>query len=272
MKAFQDYLVSKSFSPHTIKGYLSDVSLFLSFSKKEKGFCREDVVNYVQHLKTKNKSASTINRVLCALRHFVSDLVKDSDFIKIQQKYTSPVAVSKEEVLDFLRKLRRRQPFRDYCIALVMVNSGMRIAEVLGIRLSHLHNLNNNIVTVVGKGNKERNVVVNDVVVRAIKHYYNNERPRYKYATKSDYLFISNRSGKLNPATINRIFNDNSDTITPHQLRHVFATNALESGDIDLRQLQEQLGHSSLDTVMVYTHPSVEQVKKKMNGKSMKME
>ena len=265
MKGFTDYLVSLSLSANTIRNYVSDVGLFL----KDNDFSQEKLQKYVAMLR-ESKKASTINRALSALRHYGNyvgkDIVNKNDFIKVQKSCVSPTVLDERDVQEFLSKLKN---YRDYCIAVIMVNSGMRIAEVLNIRLTHLKDIDSNVITVIGKGNKERKVVVNDSTVKVIKHYYNNVRSKSKMSD-SEYLFVSNKSGKLNPATVNRIFNDHSLVITPHMLRHFFATNALEKGLLNLRQLQEQLGHSSLETVQRYTHPTRSKMVKALNGEEGK--
>lgn len=272
MEKFTNYLVNESLAPNTIRNYVSDIGLFLQYAPEQ--FTKQDVLEY-RALLQQTKNATTINRFLSALKHYtrsrgLPDMVGSNDFIKIQKTYVSPTTLNEEDVLEFLARLRRNQPFRDYCIAVVIANTGLRIGEVLSIRLSHLQLIDSNELIIIGKGNKQRKVVINDSTVKVIMHYYNNERIKYKWAAMSDYLFVSNKGKRLNAATVNRIFNDNSLTITPHMLRHFFATNALEEGLLNLRQLQEQLGHSSLETVQKYTHPRRESMVKALNGEKGK--
>ncbi len=263
MKGFTSYLVLQGLSPNTVKSYVSDLKLFGS-----KNISREDVIR----LKQQNKNAATINRALSALKKYGEyigqpNLVQSSDFIRIQSSSSSPTIIGEEEVAKFLRDLKKWEPYRNYAIAVVIINTGLRISEVLNLKLSDLSSLDTGEIIIIGKGNKQRRVVLNNGAINVLKHYLKHERIRYKYASISEYVFVSNKAKKLNPSTIQRIFKEYNDNIHPHMLRHFFATNAYDKGLLNLRQLQEQLGHTSLTTVQKYTHPNRNSMVEGLNKK-----
>ena len=252
INGFQSYLTNQGLSPNTIKNYMSDLNLLSQLG------INSDTASVLKS--NNNRSTSTINRMLSTLRRYGEykgiNLVKDSDFIKSQPVTSAPDTVSKVEVMEFLKELKLYDSYRNYCIAVVITNTGLRISECLNLRLADLGKLKSEI-SIIGKGNKQRFVSLNESVIEVLKHYLKHDRINYKYASVSEYVFVSNKGHKLDPSTIQKIFKYRSDDkINPHMLRHVFATNAYESGLLNLRQLQEQLGHSNLTTVQKYTHPS----------------
>ena len=223
-------------------------------------------------------NAKSVNRGLSSLKSYNEFMIKygymenlvilSIDHMKIQQSFTSPTNITKTEEKIFLSKLEKYEPYRNYAIATVISNVGLRISEVLDIKIDGLI-LGDNEIIIIGKGNKQRDIIINNKAVQVIKEYINNHRCKSNYADKCEYLFISKKGSKLDTGTIERIFNKYSNKITPHSLRHRFSSSALEDGVLDIRQLQQQLGHARLDTVMVYTHPTKEKMKSKLNGFSV---
>lgn len=264
IEGFHLYLVNQGLSPNTIKNYMSDLRLLSQLGiNSDTAFVLKSA---------NNRSTSTINRMLSTLRRYGEykgiDLVKDADFIKSQPVTSAPDTVSKLQVMSFLKELKKYNSYRNYCIAVVIVNTGLRISECLNLRLSDLGELDRGEISIIGKGNKQRFVSLNESVIEVLKYYLKHERIKFKYASVSDYVFVSKKGCKLDPSTIQKIFKYWSvGSIHPHMLRHVFATNACESGLLNLRQLQEQLGHSNLTTVQKYTHPSRKAMREALNSK-----
>lgn len=253
MNRFELHLSESGLSKNTIKNYMSDLRLLCELGLDS---------NIVSKLKSSNnRSASSINRMLSTLRRYSEfeglDIVKDTDFIKMQTVTSAPDTVDRNEVLDFLKELKKFDSYRNYAIACVIVNTGLRISECLKLRLSDLSTLDKGHIDIIGKGNKLRRISLNESVIEVLKYYLKHERIKFKYASVSEYVFVSNKGCRLDPSTVQKIFKYRSDgMIHPHMLRHFFATNAYELGLLNLRQLQEQLGHSNLTTVQKYTHPS----------------
>jgi len=282
---YTNYLAEQGKSKNTIKSYNHDIGLFFEYFKIEPGIInRDQIIEYKDYLlKEKNVDAKTINRRLSALKSYNEFLVKmgyqenliilSQDYIKTQQSFSSPTNVSPKEVSNFINKIKDNEPYRNYAIVYLIANTGLRVSEALNIKLTDLSTLKNGEITIIGKGNKQRNIIIsNPKVVKVISEYLTNYRSQYKYAVEvlnSPYLFVSNKGKKLEASSIERIFNKHSKKITPHCLRHNYATEVLENDVLDLRQLQQQLGHSRLNTVQIYTHPSKEKMKKKLSGFSI---
>jgi integrase/recombinase XerD len=282
------HLQQQNKSDNTIKSYCKDINLFFEYFNLNNSnttinttppiitITRDQILQYKQYLQnTKNNNAKSINRSLSSLKSYNEFLVLQKyqenmvilsmDYIKVQEPFSSPTNVTPREVKNFMDKIKKNEPFRNYAITTLIANTGLRISEALNIKINGL-TLNDNEMIIIGKGNKQRIIILNPTAIEVIKEYITNHRHKSSYADKCEYLFISNKGGKLEPCTIERIFNKYSNKITPHSLRHCYATGVLENEVLDLRQLQQQLGHSRLDTVQIYTHPTKEKMKQKLNG------
>lgn len=278
LSQYQNYLTQLSKSPKTIQEYTKDISSFFNhYNIQPTTLQRDQILSYKNYLQnTKNINAKSINRALSSLKSYNEFLIAtkqqnnlailSQDYIKVQQQLTSPTNVTIKEAIRFINKIKDKESYRNYAIVTVIANTGLRISEVLSIKLNNIY-LDDYEITVIGKGNKQRTVIINKMVVDVITEYLTNHRNKSKYATTSEYLFVSNKGDKLETCTIQRIFNEYSKKITPHSLRHVFATNALENNILDLRSLQQQLGHSNLSTTQIYTHPNKTKMKKQLNMK-----
>lgn len=144
----------------------------------------------------------------------------------------------------------------------MLAYSGLRISEALDIKLSELNLKAKELIIKNGKGSKQRLVIINDKIINALKEYL---KERENLINKnSDYLFISRESEKVSRTRINHIFNNYSDKITPHILRHFFCSNALENG-WSVHEVAAQAGHTNIQTTLVYTNPSREEMKRKSN-------
>jgi integrase/recombinase XerD len=285
LNEYINYQESQNKSMNTINAYVKDIRMFFRhFNLSPSVVGREQIKEYKEHLQNvKNNNAKTINRSLSAIKSYNEFLIKEGwqenlvvlsmDYVKTQQSFSSPTNVSSKEVLNFMDKIKKNEPYRNYVIVYLIANTGLRVSEALNIKLVNLNTLKNGEITIIGKGNKQRNIIIsNPKVINIINEYLTNHRGQYKYAVEvlnSPYLFVSNKGEKLEASSIERIFNKYSKKITPHCLRHNYATEALENDVLDLRQLQQQLGHARLDTVQIYTHPTKEKMKKKLSGFSI---
>lgn len=274
---YTNYLASQNKSTNTINSYYKDINLFFNhFNLFPTTITREMIIEYKSYLQhTKNINAKSINRALSSLKSYNEFLVKvglqDSvvvlsmDYIKVQNSFSSPTNVNLKEAKKFLNKIKTNESYRNYAIATLIANTGLRISEALNIKLNNF-SLSKDEMIIIGKGNKQRTIILNPTAIEVINEYITKHRYKSNYADKCEYLFISNKGGKLRNDTIEKIFNKYSNKITPHCLRHCYATEVLENEILDIRQLQEQLGHSRLDTVQIYTHPTKEKMKQKLNG------
>lgn len=275
---YTNYLAEQGKSQNTIKSYNHDIDLFFEYFEIEPGIInRDQIIEYKEYLlKEKNVDAKTINRRLSALKSYNEFLVRDGvqesivilfqDYRKVQKQLTSPTNTSNKEIINFMEKIKKNEPIRNYYIVRLILNTGLRVSEILSIELSDI-DLKRKNLKIVGKGSKQRNIPLNDKAIEIIKMVIE-DRKNYRYAfnvLNSPYLFLSNKSEKLRSSTIERIFNNYSNKITPHTLRHVFATDYLENGG-DLRSLQMILGHGNLSTTAIYTHPTESSMRRNMNN------
>ena len=180
-----------------------------------------------------------------------------------------PIYLSVDEVFYLLdavtdEQLPTKKPARDKAIFELLYATGIRCSELVAIQFKDL-DMNNKTIRILGKGKKERIVLFGQKAQTRIIEYLERERPKYAYA--HEHLFVSNRLEALTPRTVQRIFEmfrsflKFEKHITPHKIRHSFATHLLNQG-ADLRVVQELLGHKSLASTEKYTHVSLEDLTK----------
>ena len=213
-------------------------------------------------------SSSTINRYISTIRNFHFYLLDNNIVEKdVSDKIYRPKNINKlpcvlnveeiNEIIDSI-KLNRSIDYRDKAIILIMYSSGLRISEVVKIKLTDL-NINESFISVIGKGNKQRIIPVAKKTMNFINHYIDNSRIKFLKKTNSKgYLFLNNRGTQISRVSIWKIIKKhtlvlNNDNITPHVFRHSFATHLIEGG-ADLRAVQMMLGHSDISTTQIYTH------------------
>lgn len=278
IKDFKKWLIQEGKSVNTTKTYVLHIKKYLqwfnqSFNIPFVKLYRENILEYISFLNNiKKLKGSTINAKIAALvklnEYLIENKIQDSlvitkkDYIKIQNKYISPSTISKNDFESFRQKILGNKSKRDYAIVTLLAYSGMRISEALNIKLSDMNLTTKEILIRYGKGKKQRLVIINNKIVYAIKEYLK-ERAEQKN-NFSEYLFISRESIKVDRSVINRIFNEFSDRITPHTLRHFFCSYALEN-DWSTHEVAAQVGHSNIHTTMLYTHPSRDEIKRKAN-------
>jgi integrase/recombinase XerC len=273
---------------HTSRAYIGDVRAFLRFMA-DKYFggpdSSVDLVRpseidrlkmraYLAHLQTGDIAKRSVARKLSAIRAFFDFLLSEgiiesnpADEVSHPKLERSlPEFLSVEEV-----KLLLDAPpgdtslgIRDRAILETLYSAGMRVAELAGITLDDL-DLDGGVVTVVGKGNKQRNTLLGRYAVAAVRNYLG-ARKELNRGRSSGRLFLSRTGRPLTERDIHRVVTRyaralwGNRSVSPHTLRHSFATHLLDGG-ADLRDVQELLGHSSLSTTQIYTHVSVERLR-----------
>ena len=279
-KWVEDFLVhleNKNFSAHTIRGYRADLNDFLLFCKQRGwndlgALTPARIRQFLASVQTgKDPARNTVLRKIAALRSLAAYLMTQGKLAvnpfkllpapkrqKILPKFlTEPET---ERLLDTAAQSKKFAP-RDKALFELMYSSGLRRSEVTGLKIKDV-NYFNGVVKVLGKGNKERLVPVTDAALQAIKDYLAS-RPNPQ---PEDALFLNNKGKPLTGDGLAYIFKNTTISahlarkVTPHSLRHSFATHLLNNG-CDLRSLQEMLGHSSLAATQVYTHVSLEKLK-----------
>lgn len=274
---FQQYvLVERGLSPQTWVSYLEDLQAFFNYFSDKKDtsdLLETDLYEFLKFELSLGKSVSTALRRLSSTRSFYLFLKKEGYFIgNIPDIETPkkpkhlPNCLSEEEIDRLLETPDLTSPsgIRDRAMLETMYSSGLRVSELLNLKRGQV-NLNKCIITVFGKGAKERKVPIAEYAVEYIKKYINEVRNKSEFK-KSDYLFL-NRSG--NPLSRVYFFKKVREyaelagiemTISPHTLRHSFATHLLNHG-AQLRMVQGMLGHTNIATTQIYTHVSSEKLK-----------
>lgn len=274
IEKFAEYLRSIGKSENTVQNYCEKVLLYHkwckdSFGSQPEQLYRANVLDYKSYMRTvKNYSAKSVNNHLSSLRAFNEFLIDASiqtesvilkkDFMKIQVQYANPCDVEKKDVEAFRQRLLESGNKRDFAIITLYTYSGIRRSECVNLKLDQIDLIAKEIY-VIGKGDKQRTVYLNDKTVHAICEYL---KVRW---SDSPYLFVSRQSEKLAPSRINQIFNQYSDVITPKTLRHYYCSNALENGEYLIHEVANQAGHSNVQTTLLYSNPSAKQMKEKAN-------
>jgi len=283
---FLDYLRSqKKYSTNTLQAYASDLFYFLNFleQKKEAALSFEKISvetfrTYLSHLAEGGNTPRSISRKFSSLRSFSKYLMKHhgvkevalSQLKKIKFTKKLPEFLSVKEVEELLSLFSGTDPLsrRNLAVFELIYATGIRISELASIKVSDLKN-SLEVIQVTGKGKKDREVVVGRHAQNALKIYLKEARPQLEKTNKKEtpILFLNERGEGITVRQIQRILKQAigqmglSKKISPHTLRHSFATHLLEGG-ADLRAVQELLGHESLSTTQNYTHVSKKQIKK----------
>lgn len=276
LETFINYLkVEKNASPHTIKNYVIDLRSFEAFlaGKDVDSVDHFILRRYLADMRAKNFSKRTVARKLASLRSFFRFLYREG-YIK-----TNPAAALSTPKLDkklpvFLgiesvEKLVQApgtdtvDGLRDRAILETLYSTGMRVSELTGLNMRNV-DLISGVVKVFGKGSKERLTPIGEPAIAAIKRYLDN---RNEWPVKErDAVFLNKSGRRLTDRSVRRIVDKHvvkcsiAEKISPHSLRHSFATHLLDRG-ADLRSVQELLGHANLSTTTIYTHVTAERLK-----------
>ncbi len=247
----------RGFSNKTIKAYLYHVLKFLRFINKPYNDINEnDIKSYFTYLMyKKNASTSTISLIKSALK-FSFDEILNFNIVNIKTPKAEkklPTVLTKEEVKLLIKNAENK---KERLIIKFLYSSGLRVSELCNLKVSDLE-LNQGIGWVRhGKGAKDRIIILSEKLIKDLK----------KYNPKSEFLFPG-KNGRMSERNIQLIINKTAKKagirkkVTPHTLRHSFATHLLEQG-VDIRKIQKLLGHSNLQTTQIYTHISTAEIKK----------
>lgn len=272
IQQFADYLrVERGLAVNTVKSYRRDLAGFANFLSDNgldsiSDATRLDVAGYLAHLRRSGLASSTVDRKTDALRAFYRFLVAEkyaeddpTRLIESSRSWSKlPGVLSVEEVQLLLDQPDTSNPLglRDKVILEIMYATGLRVSELTELRVTDL-NLEIGYIRCMGKGNKERVVPVGSKAIKAIQNYLNSGRPLLN--PRDDHLLLNYRGKKLTRDGVRKIIQKIAKSagiqknVSPHTLRHCFATHLLERG-ADLRSLQEMLGHADISTTQIYTH------------------
>jgi len=279
-EGFLTHLKNKNFSPQTLRAYRTVILEFVTFCQarnipKERALIPANLRTFIANLQLKNPARNTILRKIATLRSFASYLMHkgylDKNPFKLlpspKKEKLLPKFLSVLETDRLLDTTAQSKHFalRDRALFELMYSSGLRRSEVTNLKIRDI-DFFNGLVKVLGKGRKERLVPVTQTALQALKDYLATR----KNPQNSEALFLNKNGKPLSGDGLAYIFKNTAIAshlarrVTPHSLRHSFATHLLENG-CDLRSLQEMLGHKSLSTTQVYTHVSLEQLKSVYN-------
>jgi integrase/recombinase XerC len=286
IEQFSNYLMhERRVSEHTHKNYLVDMTQFRQFLRRrhpeivkngDAGLVSVDasiVRDYMGEL-FDTRTPTSIARKLACLRTFFqyclrqgwveNNPAKEVASPKIPKRLPKFLTLDEVEALLTAPDTTDILGCRDKAIMELLYASGLRVSELVGLDLTHL-NLADGVVRVLGKGRKERVVPVGTKACEAIDKYLNMRKSVYPINETSDPLFVNRQGGRLTARSIERLVSKYlkkcgiQKSVTPHVLRHTFATHLLNAG-ADMRGIQELLGHASLSTTQKYTHVSVDKM------------
>ena len=276
----EDYLrysqVERGLSNNTITAYRQDLTSFISFLQKENLTSwpnqAVDIDAFLAEQRDQKKATSSISRLITSLRKFYQWLVRQNiqklnpmlEIDSPKKRRTLPVALTVNEVNNLLEQpdTKKQLGLRDRALLETLYATGIRVSELINLKFTDLHE-ELKLVKVFGKGSKERLIPISEVALSWIDSYKEKVRDPLilKIGKNTDFIFLNSRGGSLTRQAVWQIIKHYckmagiQKNVTPHTLRHTFATHLLENG-ADLRVVQEILGHSDISTTQIYTNLS----------------
>ncbi len=283
---YQGYLsAERNRSVHTVRAYLTDIGGLLRFAQ-ESGVTRldeltlADLRSWLGSMDAQGQARSTIARRAATVRSFLAwavreELIEANPALRLRapkREKTLPGVLSSKQLDVIFESLRAASTegdpiaLRDTALVEVLYGTGIRVGELVGLDVDHL-DVDRRTLRVVGKGNKERTVPYGVPAAHALDDWLRRGRPKLVTAASGYALFLGRRGGRMDQrqarSTVERLFAgvEGTSATGPHALRHSTATHLLDGG-ADLRAVQEILGHSSLATTQIYTHVSVDRLRR----------
>jgi integrase/recombinase XerD len=281
--------VEKGFSRNTLDAYKNDLSQFVDFIRKQAAkedklqltwekVDRSSLLDYLVTLRERSYAPATMARKVAAIKSFFNFLVSEGILKKNPTEGISgpkvgkalPRAISVEDVEKLLEqpdKVSTPEAKRDKAMLELLYATGMRVSEMVSLNLRDV-NLKAGFVRCFGKGSKERIIPIHNKAIKAVKTYVDEARPRLLGAIGETAMFLNRRGQRLTRQGFWLILKGYAEKakieadITPHVLRHSIATHLLNSGKMNLRELQELLGHANISTTQIYTHLTTEHLRK----------
>lgn len=274
---FIEYMKNEGMSKNTYQSYASDVKLFKNYYEDSYGeeletLTHSDISMYKSYLLKENMVASTVNRKLSSLKLYNQFLIEqniqsdivivEKDFIKFQKTMVKKKLPTDNDInkLKHFTSKDEKNPKRDYCFICLLVYGGFRESELIKLKITDIK-LEDRFINVIGKGNKFRQVIINNSMYDALQDYL---EERKSMNIKNPYLFIGQKNKNtlepLNRNFCNRQLEKYKDIcnikgkLYPHLLRDFFCSNALHNAGYTIEQVANQAGHSSLNTTRIYLH------------------
>ena len=271
---FKNYLkLERGLSDNSVKSYDYDLILFKKFLIANKINdtplnCKPETIKNYLYKSFSHKKSRSLSRSISAIKSFFNYLIfegyiKDSPISNVEspkQEKKLPEVLTEDEIKNLIDSINLNQDFgqRNKTIIEILYGTGIRVSELVNLKLSNIF-FKEKIIKVIGKGNKERFVPLGEIAAKEIKIYINNRNELKIDSKSSDILFLNRYGRGLTRSMIFKIISDASKRIgldkkiSPHTLRHSFATHLIKNG-ADLRTIQLILGHESITTTEIYTH------------------
>ena len=288
INSFLNYLtVEKGFSENTIAAYRNDLNQLASFVDQETAkqgyppswasFSRQGMLSYLLNLKERNYAPTTVARKVAAAKSFFGFMVTEGNMKdnpmqnvgspSVGKSLPKPISISQVRLLlEQPAKLPTLEAKRDRAMLELLYASGMRVSELVSLNLRDVDTKDGS-VRCFGKGHKERIIPIYNQAALAVEEYKTQTRPHLARDEAERALFLNHRGDRLTRQGFWQILKGYAKSagldrgITPHTLRHSFATHML-SGGADLRSVQELLGHANISTTQIYTHLTTEHIRR----------
>ncbi|MBQ4583591.1 MAG: tyrosine recombinase XerC [Bacilli bacterium] len=277
---FIDYLTYElNYSDKTISSYEENITRFFCYLQTKKinylKLSKDIIREFLKYLDQEHYSSASISQMLSSLRTYYKYLLKENVITsnpfkairnpKLPKKL--PNFLSNLQVEDLVNIYDYSNPtnIRNHLIIELLYSTGIRVGELVNLKIRDI-NFNDNSIRILGKGNKERIVLFGEYAKESLNIYLKEARNTFIKRVQNDYLLLNCFGNKLTTRTIENIVKEcNSklalkNNVTPHTIRHTFATDLLNNG-ADIKSVQELLGHSSLSTTQVYTHLTNDRLK-----------
>jgi len=281
LSSYLDYLaIEKGLSRNSLEAYSHDLMDFISFFEEKglkdlKSITPKDMRIYISFLRKKNLSTKSILRKLSSIKGFfkylqIKGAIEENPIIAMELPKIwkqLPQTLSLAEVTSLLSQANIKTPMglRDQAMLEILYGAGLRVSELIGLTINDV-NLEVGFLRCFGKGSKERIVPLGEVAVNCLKAYLDHARAILLKGSASTYLFITRSGEKMTRQGFWKLIRKYAKqagirkTISPHVLRHSFASHLLEGG-ADLRSVQALLGHSDISTTQIYTHLTTEKIR-----------
>ena len=288
IESFLNYLtVEKGFSENTVSAYRNDLYQLVDYINEDAGnrktmpswpgFDRHSMLSYLLWIKGRNYAATTVARKVAASKSFFAFMTAEGKIkvnptenlgsIKVGRSLPKPISISQvRQLLEQPAKLSTPDAKRDLAILQLLYASGMRVSELVSLNLGDV-DIRGGFVRCFGKGHKERVIPIHERAAVAVDDYIKNARPELARNDSEKAMFLNVRGDRLTRQGLWQILKGYAKAanlqieVTPHTLRHSFATHML-AGGADLRSVQELLGHANISTTQVYTHLTSEHVRR----------
>ena len=274
----------KGLSDLTLKAYKIDLKQFCDFMNRRDGFDKSELNSYINMLHSLYKPKSAKRKIACIKAFYrymeIEDIIDFNPFHKIIIKYKEPIKLPRTIPLNCIQDMlthaykqhsisfttyQKEVTLRNIVVLELLFSTGMRVSEVSNLKIAAI-NFGDNTIRIFGKGSKERIMCINNNLSKTISNYLT-VRSR-----KTDYLLVNRLGNRLSEQSIRYMVNDYANAvsaplhITPHMFRHTFATE-LHNEDVDIRYIQQFLGHSSIATTQIYTHISTNKTREILESK-----